>query len=139
FQADFATTIQWYPHYRRLLVYHVNRAPGPVRGAAPSVAPFRGMPYLWQRLFLALRLRGRTLQVDRAFRILAPWRRLPLEGLARWLYYRKRTTWRDLEMCLTLEDGRVFIAELRRLLERGDISVRKRASIGIRFSHDRSS
>ncbi len=139
FHADFATTIQWYPHYHRLLVYHVNRVDGPVSGAAPSVAPFRGLPYLFQRLFLAARLRRRKLQVDRGFRILAPWRHLPFEGLLEWLYFRKRETWRDLEMCLTLDDGRVFIAELRRLLERGDVSVRKRASVGIRFSHDRAS
>jgi hypothetical protein len=139
FHADFATTIQWYPHYHRLLVYHVNRADGPVPGAAPSVAPFRGIPYLFQRVFLAARLRGRKLQVDRGYRILAPWRRLPLEGLLEWLYDRRRAVWRDLEMCLTLEDGRVFIAELRRLLDRGDMSVRKRASVGIRFSRDRAS
>ncbi|MEO7223146.1 MAG: NAD-dependent epimerase/dehydratase family protein [Devosia sp.] len=139
FHADFATTIQWYPHYHRLLVYHVNRADGPVPGTAPSVAPFRGLPYWFQRVFLAARLRGRKLQVDRGFRILAPWRNLPFEGLLEWIYHRKRATWRDLEMCLTLDDGRVFIAELRRLLERGDVSVRKRASVGIRFSHDRAS
>jgi hypothetical protein len=90
-------------------------------------------------VFLAARLRGRRLQVDRAFRILAPWRHIPFEGFLEWLYYRKRETWRDMEMCLTLEDGRVFIGELRRLLERGDMSVRKRASVGIRFSHDRAS
>jgi nucleoside-diphosphate-sugar epimerase len=139
FHADFATTIQWYPHYHQLLVYHVNRADGPVPDTAPSVAPFRGLPYSFQRLFLAARLRGRKLQVDRGFRILAPWRHLPFERLLEWIYYRQRETWRDLEMCLTLEDGRVFIAELRRLLERGDVSVRKRASVGIRFSHDRAS
>lgn len=139
FHADLATTIQWYPHYHRLLVYHVNRAAGPAPGAALSVAPFRGLPYWFQRVFLAARLRGRKLQVDRGFRILAPWRNLPFEGLLEWLYIHKRETWRDLEMCLTLDDGRVFIAELRRLLERGDVSVRKRASIGIRFSHDRAS
>jgi nucleoside-diphosphate-sugar epimerase len=139
FHADFATTIQWYPHYHRLLVYHVNRAEGPVPGAAPSVAPFRGIPYHYQRVFLAARLRGRKLQVDRAFRILAPWRHIPFEGFLEWLYYSKRETWRDMEMCLTLEDGRTLITELRRMLERGDVSVRKRASIGIRFSRDRSS
>ena len=136
YREDLATTIQWYPHYRRLLVYHVNRATGPTPGAAPSVAPFRGIPYLWQRFFLALRLHGRKLQVDRAFRILAPWRYLWFEGLIKWLYWVKRATWRDMEMCLTLEDGRVFITELRRLLDRGDMSVRKRASVGIRFSRD---
>jgi nucleoside-diphosphate-sugar epimerase len=135
---DLATTIQWYPHYRQLLVYHVNRAGGPERGAAPSVAPFRGIPYHFQRLFLAARLRGRTLQVDRAFRILAPWRELWFEGFLEWLYDRRRATWRDMEMCLTLEDGRRFLAELRRLLESGDMSVRKRASIGLRFSHDQA-
>jgi hypothetical protein len=138
YREDLATTIQWYPHYRRLLVYHVNRAAGPMPGAAPSVAPFRGIPYVWQRVFLAARLQGRKLQVDRAFRILAPWRFLWLEGLLAWLYWVKRATWRDLEMCLTLEDARVFIAELRRLLDRGDMSVTKRASIGIRFARDRA-
>jgi hypothetical protein len=76
--------------------------------------------------------------VDRAFRILAPWRSLWFEGLLEWLYWAKRATWRDMEMCLTLEDARVFIAELRRLLDRGDMSMRKRASIGIRFSRDRA-
>jgi hypothetical protein len=135
---DLATTIQWYPHYRQLLVYHVNPAGGPVRGAAPSVAPFRGIPYPYQRLFLAARLRGRTLQVDRAFRILAPWRHVPLERLVEWVYDHRRATWRDMEMCLTLEDGRTFIAELRSLLDRRDVSMRKRASIGIRFSHERT-
>jgi nucleoside-diphosphate-sugar epimerase len=136
YREDLATTIQWYPHYRQLLVYHVNRAAGPTPGAAPSVAPFRGIPYWWQRFFLAVRLHGRKLQVDRAFRVLAPWRYLWFEGFLEWLYRVKRATWRDMEMCLTLEDGRVFIAELRRLLDRGDMSVRKRASIGIRFSRD---
>ena len=136
YRNDLATTIQWYPHYRKLLVYHVNRAAGPTPGAAPSVAPFRGIPYWWQRFFLWARLHGRKLQVDRAFRILAPWRYLWFEGFLEWLYWVKRATWRDMEMCLTLEDGRVFIAELRRLLDRGDMSVRKRASIGIRFSRD---
>ena len=135
---DLATTIQWYPHYRQLLVYHVNPAGGPVRGAAPSVAPFRGIPYPYQRLFLAARLRGRTLQVDRAFRILAPWRHVPLERLVEWVYDHRRATWRDMEICLTLEDGRTFIAELRSLLDRRDMSMRKRASIGIRFSHERT-
>jgi nucleoside-diphosphate-sugar epimerase len=138
YREDLATTIQWYPHYRRLLVYHVNRAAGPTPGAAPSVAPFRGIPYLWQRFFLAARLHGRKLQVDRAFRILAPWRYLWFEGLIEWLYHVKRATWRDMEMCLTLEDGRVLITELRRLLDRGDVSVRKRASVGIRFSRDQA-
>ena len=84
------------------------------------------------------RLRGRSLQVDRAFRILAPWRELWFEGFLEWLYDRRRAIWRDMEMCLTLEDGRSFIAQLRRLLDRGDMSVRKRASIGLRFSHDRA-
>ena len=135
-RGDLATTIQWYPHYRQLLVYHVNRAGGPERGAASSVAPFRGIPYRWQKLFLAARLRGRRLQIDRAYRILAPWRRLWFEGFLEWLYDRRRASWRDMEMCLTLEDGQRFLAELRRLLDRGDMSVRKRASIGLRFSHD---
>lgn len=135
-REDFATTIQWYPHYRQLLVYHVNQVDGRIPGAAPSVAPFRGIPYRYQRVVLAARLRGRKLQVDRAFRILAPWRYLPLERFVAWLYDRRRAIWRDMEMCLTLEDGRVFIAELRRMLHRGDMSVRKRASIGLRFSHD---
>ncbi len=137
-RQDFATTIQWYPHYRQLLVYHVDEVPGPVPGAAPSVAPFRGLPYHWQRVVLWARLRGRKLQVDRAFRILAPWRELWFEGVLRWLHDRRRATWRDMEMCLTREDGSRLIAELRRLLEAGDMSVRKRASIGIRFSHDRA-
>jgi nucleoside-diphosphate-sugar epimerase len=139
YREDFATTIQWYPHYHRLLVYHVNPASGPVPGAARSLAPFRGMPYSLQRVFLAARLRGRTLQVDHAFRILAPWRHLPFERFLEWVYYRKRASWRDMEMCLSLEDGRTLIAELRRLLNRGDVSMRKRASVGIRFSHDRAS
>jgi len=136
-RANLATTIQWYPHYRQLLVYHVNRTGGPDRGAAPSIAPFRGLPYHWQRGVLAARLHGRTLQVDRAFRILAPWRELWFESFLEWLYDRRRAMWRDMEMCLTIEDGRSFIAQLRRLLDRGDMSVRKRASIGLRFSHDR--
>jgi hypothetical protein len=135
---DFATTIQWYPHYRQLLVYHVNQVTGPVRGAAPSVAPFRGLPYYWQRIVLWARLRGRKLQVDHAFRILAPWRELWFEGLVEWLHDSRRATWRDMEMCLTLADGRRFVGELRRLLDAGDMSVRKRASIGLRFSHDRA-
>lgn len=139
FRDNLATTIQWYPHYRELLVYHVNRADGRAPGAAPSVAPFRGMPYLWQRLFLAARLRGRKLQIDRAFRIMAPWRKLAFEGFFEWLYNRRRAIWRDMEMCLTLEDGRALIAELRRVLDRGDVAIRKRASIGIRFSHDQAS
>ena len=136
-REDLATTIQWYPHYRQLLVYHVNEVSGPVAGAAPTVTPFRGLPYRLQRGVLWARLRGRKLQVDRAFRILAPWRELWFEGLVKWLYDRRRSLLRDMEMCLTLEDGRVFIAELRRLLDRGDMSMRKRASIGLRFSHDR--
>ena len=136
---DFATTIQWYPHYRQLLVYHVNQVPGPIRGAAPSVAPFRGLPYHWQRVVLWARLRGRKLQVDHAFRILAPWRELWFESLVEWLHDSRRATWRDMEMCLTLADGRRFVAQLRRLLDAGDMSVRKRASIGFRFSHDRAS
>lgn len=135
---DHATTIQWYPYYRQLLVYHVNRVEGPLRGAAPSVAPFRGIPYRLQRIVLAARLHGRRLQVDRAFRILAPWRHLWFENFLKWLYYAKRATWRDMEMCLTRDDGRTFIAELRRMLDRGDMSVRKRASVGIRFSRDRT-
>ena len=135
---DLATTIQWYPHYRELLVYHVNEVAGRIAGAAPSLAPFRGLPYHWQRGVLWARLRGRALQVDRAFRILAPWRELWFEGFLEWLYDRRRAIWRDMEMCLTLEDGRSFIAQLRRLLDRGDMSVRKRASIGLRFSHDRA-
>ncbi|HZY68885.1 MAG TPA: NAD-dependent epimerase/dehydratase family protein, partial [Devosia sp.] len=139
FREDLATTIQWYPHYRRLLVYHVNRVAGRQRGAARSVAPFRGIPFPFQRVFLAARLRGRKLQIDKAFRILAPWQYLPLESFVAWLYDRRRATWRDMEMCLTLEDGRVLVAELRRLLDRGDMSMRKRASVGIRFSHDQRS
>jgi nucleoside-diphosphate-sugar epimerase len=138
FREDLSLTIQWYPHYRRLLVYHVNRVPGRVVGAAPAVAPFRGMPYHWQRVFLASRLRGRTLQVDRASRILAPWRQLWFERAFEISHDIRRATFRDMEMCLSLEDARAFIAELRRLLERGDMSIRKRASIGIRFSHDRA-
>jgi nucleoside-diphosphate-sugar epimerase len=137
YRDDLAVTIQWYPHYRRLLVYHVNHTT-PTPGAAPSIAPFRGLPYLWQRFFLALRLYGRKLQVDRAFRILAPWRRLWFEGFLEWLYRAKSATWRDMEMCMTLEDGRVFVAELRRLLDRGDMSVRERASVGIRFGRDQA-
>lgn len=137
YREDVAVTIQWYPTYRQMLVYHVNDVDGPVPGAAPSVAPFRGIPYHYQRVLLAARLRGRKLQVDRAFRILAPWRHLVFEGFLRWLYLSKSATWRDIEMCLTLEDGRTFMTELRQMLDRGDMSVRKRASIGIRFSHDR--
>jgi nucleoside-diphosphate-sugar epimerase len=135
---DFTTTIQWYPHYRQLLVYHVNEVPGPIPGAARTVTPFRGLPYHWQRVVLWARLRGRALQVDRAFRILAPWRELWFEGFLRWLYDRRRAIWRDMEMCLTLEDGRVFLAELRRLLDRGDMSVRKGATVGIRFAHEQA-
>lgn len=138
FREDLGLTIQWYPHYRRLLVYHVNRIAGPVPDATRSLAPFRGMPYLWQRVSLWVRSRSRKIQVDRAFLILAPWRHIWFEGFYKWLYWIKRATWRDMEMCMTLADGRTFIAELRRLLDRGAVSVRKRASIGIRFSHDRS-
>jgi nucleoside-diphosphate-sugar epimerase len=138
FREHMATTIQWYPHYRQLLVYKIDEVAGPQPGAAPSVAPFRGLPYLVQRLFLALRLRGRPLQIDKAYRILAPWRHLPLEPFLEWLYWQRRLTWRDMEMCLTLEDGRAFMAELRAMMGRGEIAVRKRASVGFRFSHDRT-
>ena len=79
------------------MVYKVDKVPGPIPGAAPSLAPFRGMPYRFQRFFLALSLRGRTLQVDKAFRIMAPWRYLSFEPFLEWLFWQRRATWRDME------------------------------------------
>ena len=134
---NLATTIQWYPHYRRLLVYNVNPVEGPVAAAAArSVAPFRGLPYRAQQLLLAARLRGRALQVDRWHRILAPWRRVPLEPLVAWLY-RHRRNWRDVEFCLRIEEGRQLVPMLRHALAAGDIRLSRRAGLGFRFGHDR--
>lgn len=138
FREDLSLTIQWYPHYHRLLVYHVNRVAGRIPGAASAIAPFRGMPYSWQRAFLFTRLRGR-MQVDRASRILAPWRQLWFEWAFAISHDFRRATFRDMEMCLTLEDGRALLVELRRMLDRGDMRIRKRSSVGIRFAHDRAS
>ena len=138
FREHLATTIQWYPRFRHLLVYKVDHADGPVAGAANSVAPFRGIPYRAQRFLLALALRGRTLQVDKAYRIMAPWRYLSFEPFLEWLFWQRRETWRDMEMVMTIEDGRAFLAELRRLMAAGEIGIRKRASIGLRFSHSKA-
>ena len=132
------TTIQWYPRFKRLMVYKVDHVAGPVPGAAPSLSPFRGMPYWAQRFVLALKLRGRTLQVDKAWRIMAPWRYLSFEPFLEWLFWQRRATWRDMEMVMTIEDGRAFLAAMRAQMARGEIGLRKRASIGLRFSHSKT-
>jgi hypothetical protein len=120
------------------MVYKVDEVPGPVPGAAPSLAPFRGMPYSFQRFFLALSLRGRTLQVDKAYRIMAPWRYLSFEPFLEWLFWQRRAKWRDMEMVMTLEDGRALLAAMRAQMASGDIGIRRRASIGLRFSHSKA-
>ncbi len=91
-----------------------------------------------QRVLLAVLLRGRTLQIDKSYRILAPWRHLHFERFLEWLFWKRRETWRDMEMCLTLEDGTAFLEELRQRLETGDIGIRRRAGIGLRFSHSKA-
>jgi hypothetical protein len=69
---------------------------------------------------------------------MAPWRYLSFEPFLEWLFWQRRETWRDMEMVMTIEDGRAFLAELRRLMAAGEIGIRKRASIGLRFSHSKA-
>ncbi len=137
FRQHLGVTLQWYPVRKQLLVYKIDEVPGPVPGAAPSVAPFRGLPYPAQRSLITLALRGRQLQVDRSHRILAPWREVPLEPLWGRMVSSKVETWRDAEMLMTLEEGRLVVAELRRRLASGVIAVKRNGGIGFRFSHDR--
>ena len=137
FRQHLGVTLQWYPARQTLLVYRIDRIDGPVKGAAKSVAPFRGLPYPAQRFLIAAALRGRPLQVDKAHRILAPWREVPVEPLWGYMVSRKVDSWRDAELLLTLEDGRRVVAALRERLARGAIVVKKNGGIGLRFSHDR--
>jgi hypothetical protein len=135
FRAHHSMTVHWYPRQGRLLIYRIDSVEGRVPGAARSIAPFRGLPYHAQRLLLSLRLRGRTLQVDRWYRILGPWRAVPLERFVAWLQTRNYDKWRDMEMVMGLDDGRAFIAALRQRLGTGEIAMWRRAGVGVRFSH----
>lgn len=129
------TTLHWYPHYKRLLVYAINSVDGPAPGAAPSISPFRGLPYRLQQMLLKLKLRGRALQIDRQHKILAPWKTVPFEPIVRWLMTRPNHAWRDLEFCVSLDDAVALISELRAMEARGEIAFRRRMGIGMRFSY----
>lgn len=138
FRRHLGVTLQWYPMRKALLVYKIDEVEGPMRGAAKSVAPFRGLPYGAQRLLIAGALRGRALQVDKSHRILAPWREVPAERLWGHMVSSRVETWRDAEMLMTLEEGRRVVAALRDRLASGEIRVKKNGGIGFRFSHDSS-
>ncbi|MEO6394530.1 MAG: NAD-dependent epimerase/dehydratase family protein [Devosia sp.] len=135
FRENASTTIQWYPFYRRLLVYNINPVAGPEPGTSISRAPFRGLPYLMQWVLLVLLLRGRRLQIDRFHIILSPWKRLPLERLWGWFLSRPGHTWRDMEICVSHADGIHLIDELRAMIARGELRFGRRMGIGLRFSH----
>lgn len=129
------TTLHWYPYYKRLLVYHINRAEGPTPGAAPSISPFRGLPYRLQQVLLQLKLRGRAQQIDRHHKILAPWQTVPFEPVVKYLMTRPNHTWRDLEFCVSLADAIALVEELRAMEARGEIAFRRRMGIGMRFAY----
>ncbi|MEQ1770083.1 MAG: NAD-dependent epimerase/dehydratase family protein [Devosia sp.] len=135
FRRNLSTTIQWYPFYRRLLVYNINPVEGPNARSVPSRAPFRGLPYHAQRFLLGVALTFRSLMIDRAHTILAPWKRLPLERLFGWYLSRPGQSWRDMEIVVTAEDGLALIEALRAMVASGTMRFTRRNGIGIRFSH----
>jgi nucleoside-diphosphate-sugar epimerase len=129
------TTLHWYPYYKRLLIYHINRAESPTPGTAPSISPFRGLPYRLQQILLQVKLRGRAVQIDRHHKILAPWQTVPFEPVVKYLMTRPKHAWRDLEFCVSLADAIALVEELRAMEARGEIRFRRRMGIGMRFSY----
>lgn len=134
-RENFVTTLHWYPYYKRLLIYAINPVDGPTPGAAPSLSPFRGLPYRLQQILLRLKLRGRALQIDRQHKIMAPWKTVPFEPIVRWLMTRPNNAWRDLEFCVSLDDAVALVTELRAMEARGEIAFRRRMGIGMRFAY----
>ncbi|MEP7239759.1 MAG: NAD-dependent epimerase/dehydratase family protein [Devosia sp.] len=135
YRRNVSTTIQWYPGHAMMLVYNINEVAGPVPGAAPSLAPFRGLHYYWQRLLVAVKLRGR-IQVDRAHLILGPWTKVPFQPIVGFLLRHRIIAVRDAEIFLDPDDAIAFAAALRTELRSGAIRVARGQGIGIRFAYD---
>ena len=86
-----------------------------------------------------MQLRGKDVQDDRWHNILGPWRRVPFEAwVNRFWVERGKPFWCDMEMCMTVADGRTLIATLQRMIPAGDVKYDSSSGIGIRFSHNKA-
>jgi hypothetical protein len=126
--------IQWYPAYRKMMVYNINRADSPPRNPARPMGTYRHTPYRFQQFVYALRMRGRDTLYGRYADILAPWKDLP----HRKLWYRlpaKDPSTFGTEIRLSVEDGARFVRELQAVQRGTDLLFGKRDGLGLRFSY----
>lgn len=134
-RKNLSTVIQWYPHYRRMMVHHINRADAPPERASAPRSTFRAAPYPAVRAAYGAFLRGRNVLYGRHADILGTWKRMSGPGYVSSFPRRKPIVF-DTEMCVTLEDAARFVEEVQRRRGDGDSPFDWRDSLGVRFGYE---
>lgn len=133
-RKNLSTVIQWFPHYRRMMVHHINRSDvQPEHPTAPR-STFRAAPYPTVRTVYGALLRGKKVQYGRHADILGTWKRMSREGYPR-SFPRRKPLLFDTELCVTLEDAARLVDEVRRRRQDADSPFDWRDSIGVRFAY----
>jgi nucleoside-diphosphate-sugar epimerase len=136
YQANFSTTVHWYPLSHELMVYNVNPVPGMLTGDRRPFPPMRGSPHWIQKLLLNLRMRGRQRIVGSSERVLAPWTGVPAKHLVGKFFRDTRRRVRNMEVCVPDIFAVDFIGRLRRHVP--EMKLMPGQGIGVRFTRQPS-
>ena len=138
-KKNLSTTIQWYPYYKKCLIYNINKADSLPSKFVNSKAFYRGLPYIIQTIIVVILTKGNRVQYDKCYNILGPWQDLPFRNLIkkRCLTAKSKKLC-DLEFYVPLEDGVRFISVLREMVDKGEICFPANRSIGFRFSYKKT-